>query len=444
MRACWDEVQVLKALCRPSSHDEQPQQQRQQCHGRSSSSRDGCGDVAAPSMPWHRALGDSSDYWGRVGRFNTLIAHVPHPDHQAIVMPILGASLLDVLRRISHAVERVSRNTRPASAIEQGGSPRQGVVVVDVDYNGMPLSLVRPVLYQILLFLQHAHRRGIVHTDLKPENILFESCGRLQKRLNVEQLRYSYAASQSTERWQQQQQQQSTYFRSDSGAHGSYACPPLREVGRSSMVVDVALPMTNSVRVIDLGAAEFLSSCHSVSALDGVTRVFQHRIQTTHYRSVEVLLGLGWAASTDIWSLGCMIPELLTGACVFMPKSDLEHLALMQHIIGAFDSVENVSHGDNGKNSMVRRVFCKGTHFGKYFNTSTMQLAWPPAPIEGRQRRGEVEKEVRYVKSQPTLQEVLGPYPQLHDLCRRMLDYDPRCRITAEEALQHPFFTTPE
>ncbi|KAH9599417.1 hypothetical protein LSM04_000302 [Trypanosoma melophagium] len=93
-----------------------------------------------------------------------------------------------------------------------------------------------------------------------------------------------------------------------------------------------------------------------------------------------------------------------------------------------------------------------------------MQLAWPTRPheevnkntiststsirketeIPRRTARQDVlEKDIRYVMSRPTLQQMLGPYPLLYDLCQRMLDYDPLRRITAAEALQHPFFTTP-
>ncbi|KAJ3314743.1 serine/threonine protein kinase, CMGC group [Boothiomyces sp. JEL0838] len=52
-----------------------------------------------------------------------------------------------------------------------------------------------------------------------------------------------------------------------------------------------------------------------------VTKHFTNDIQTRQYRSPEVILGIKYDTSTDIWSLGCIIFELLTGEFLFDPKS---------------------------------------------------------------------------------------------------------------------------
>jgi serine/threonine protein kinase len=48
---------------------------------------------------------------------------------------------------------------------------------------------------------------------------------------------------------------------------------------------------------------------------------FTSDIQTRQYRSPEVILGAKYNSSADIWSLGCMTFELLTGDYLFEPKS---------------------------------------------------------------------------------------------------------------------------
>jgi serine/threonine protein kinase len=37
-------------------------------------------------------------------------------------------------------------------------------------------------------------------------------------------------------------------------------------------------------------------------------------VSTRHYRAPEVILGLGWSYPCDMWSVGCIMVELLTGA----------------------------------------------------------------------------------------------------------------------------------
>jgi serine/threonine protein kinase len=44
-------------------------------------------------------------------------------------------------------------------------------------------------------------------------------------------------------------------------------------------------------------------------------------IQTKYYKSPELLLGLGYDKSSDIWALGCTIYELLTGNILFDPDT---------------------------------------------------------------------------------------------------------------------------
>lgn len=67
---------------------------------------------------------------------------------------------------------------------------------------------------------------------------------------------------------------------------------------------------------------------------------FTSDIQTRQYRSPEVILGAEWGCSADIWSVGCMIFELLTGDYLFDPthgqtfSKDDDHLAQIIELLG--------------------------------------------------------------------------------------------------------------
>ncbi|KAJ3438896.1 hypothetical protein M0812_14911 [Anaeramoeba flamelloides] len=85
---------------------------------------------------------------------------------------------------------------------------------------------------------------------------------------------------------------------------------------------------TTKCKIIDLGNACWIQ------------KHFTSEIQTREYRSPEVILGHEYDQSADIWSLGCMIFELLTGDVLFNPNegsdySDAEdHLALIMELLG--------------------------------------------------------------------------------------------------------------
>ena len=69
-------------------------------------------------------------------------------------------------------------------------------------------------------------------------------------------------------------------------------------------------------------------------------RHFSEDIQTRQYRAPEVLIGNKYDTSADIWSLGCMTFELLTGDLLFDPRAgeeyerDEDHLAMFQELLG--------------------------------------------------------------------------------------------------------------
>ena len=71
-----------------------------------------------------------------------------------------------------------------------------------------------------------------------------------------------------------------------------------------------------------------------------VDKHYSDIIQTREYRSPEVILGGEYDETADIWSLACMIFELVTGDYLFDPKKGKsyrkndDHLALISELIG--------------------------------------------------------------------------------------------------------------
>jgi serine/threonine-protein kinase SRPK3 len=114
-----------------------------------------------------------------------------------------------------------------------------------------------------------------------------------------------------------------------------------------------------NVKIVDLGNACWFH------------HHFSTEIQTRQYRSPEVILGLNYGASADIWSFACMIFELITGDFLFEPrkgdtysKND-DHLAQIIELLGKmpkkFAHAGKYSKKYFNKNGTLRRI--KGLQF---------------------------------------------------------------------------------
>ncbi|KAJ2742641.1 serine threonine protein kinase CMGC group [Coemansia sp. BCRC 34301] len=227
-----------------------------------------------------------------------------------------------------------------------------------------PFSLHHVQLFaeQLLRSVAFLHSLNLVHTDLKPENILLES--------------------------------------------GDYDVVPFSSVPG----VKTRMLKSTNIRLIDFGSATFNNEYHS------------QVVSTRHYRAPEIILNLGWSFPCDMWSIGCIILELLTGEALFQTHDNNEHLAMMEVVVGRAPAhiVRSVAPD-------LRPKFFRSDGSARY-----------PAPDQPRQS----QKGLRLMRPLNVLvQPAINPiYANLHDLLCRLLQYDPHERITAKGACEHPFF----
>lgn len=59
-------------------------------------------------------------------------------------------------------------------------------------------------------------------------------------------------------------------------------------------------------------------------------------VVTRYYRAPEVILGMGYTENVDIWSVGCIMGEMIRGGVLF-PGTD--HIDQWNKIIGKFRSL---------------------------------------------------------------------------------------------------------
>ncbi|GFP99037.1 serine/threonine-protein kinase afc2 [Phtheirospermum japonicum] len=82
------------------------------------------------------------------------------------------------------------------------------------------------------------------------------------------------------------------------------------------------VPKSSAIKVIDFGSTTYDKKDQS------------YIVSTRHYRAPEVILGLGWSYPCDIWSVGCILVELCSGEALFQTHENLEHLAMMERVLG--------------------------------------------------------------------------------------------------------------
>ena len=149
---------------------------------------------------------------------------------------------------------------------------------------------------------------------------------------------------------------------------------------------------------------------------------FSTIIQTRQYRSPEVILGINYNETSDIWSLACIIYELITGDFLFNPESgpnfckNDSHLAKFIEICG----------------KMPRNFIERGENWRKYFDKN------------GKLKRiGEIPhinlKNILVQKHKLKENEAQA----LWDFLKPMLEYFPEKRISARELLRHPWLKMP-
>ena len=166
---------------------------------------------------------------------------------------------------------------------------------------------------------------------------------------------------------------------------------------------DLRMVKNTEIRLIDFGSATFDYEHHSSI------------ITTRHYRAPEVILGLGWDESCDVWSIGCIIFELFKGDALFQTHKDLEHLAMMKRILGPFPK------------HLIKRSK------SKYFYKDA-KLDWDPEASYARYIKKHCKYLFNYIDNDDK------DAQQLFDLISLMLIYDPDKRITLKSSLRHKLF----
>jgi serine/threonine-protein kinase SRPK3 len=326
--------------------------------------------------------------------------------------------------------------------------------------SGFSLDFVIKTTKQILESLSDLHAKHIIHGDVKPENILLHGktkihediIAKLGPKTNIKKISecvkeinrtliksHDYTSdseSESEETTDSDESERSgmsvipekiLISDSDKDSDETYDSDEDKETlnnivegiqkkkkCHAQFEIDRTYIDNPSVKLSDLG-----------SCVDLISDKKPIGLQTKYYKSPELILGLPYDESCDIWALGCTIYELLTGTILFDPDDyETDKKRCMLHQIYA--KIGKVPDDLIAKSPLKQIFFSSDTDDSTilraaiYTDEFDLNNTWIDL-LENIS--GETAKKFLVV-----------------DLILEMLTIDPSKRISADNSLKHPLF----
>ncbi|PWN19795.1 Pkinase-domain-containing protein [Microstroma glucosiphilum] len=156
------------------------------------------------------------------------------------------------------------------------------------------------------------------------------------------------------------------------------------------------------LKICDFGLARGFETDPEAASKQAGGGFMTEYVATRWYRAPEIMLSFqNYTTAIDVWSVGCILAELLGGKPIFKGRDYVDQLNQILHYLGT--------------------------------------------PSEETLRRVGSPRAQEYIRSLPYKQRI--PFSTLYpnanplalDLLEKMLAFDPALRISCEEALQHPY-----
>eukprot|EP00917_Polyrhabdina_sp_WS-2016_P024947 GHVP01053806.1.p2 GENE.GHVP01053806.1~~GHVP01053806.1.p2 ORF type:complete len:389 (+),score=65.46 GHVP01053806.1:1321-2487(+) len=219
----------------------------------------------------------------------------------------------------------------------------------------IPIPIVKKFSRQLLEALDYCHRKRVLHRDLKPSNILVKVSSEKSK---------------------------------------------LPAANNSQRILTVPGEEDYDLMIADFGLARKFGAVRH--------KPLTREVVTLWYRPPEILLGLhSYSPAVDVWSVGCIIFELLYGRAIFNGDSEVDTLFKIFQLYGT-PTKELAS---------------------SLWNLPYVEEAWPRWQKSGN----------RYSWMSEVIEEK-AEEEEIKNLIDILLSYNPENRPTAGEALQHKWF----
>ncbi|GAB7347504.1 hypothetical protein MBLNU459_g4407t2 [Dothideomycetes sp. NU459] len=194
---------------------------------------------------------------------------------------------------------------------------------------------------------------------------------------------------------------------------------------------NIMVTSSGSVKIGDLGLARlFYKPLHPLFGGDKV-------VVTIWYRAPELLLGSRhYTPAIDTWAVGCIFAELVNLRPIFKgeeAKQDSKKTVPFQrNQMAKIAEVVGVPRKEN---------WPLLTAMPEYTQLSTLAAGYP---LVSRPTGLDKWWDVSIKNSRYSTSSVRPPHSDGLDLLKKLLEYDPLKRLSAEQALQHPYFAHDE
>lgn len=190
----------------------------------------------------------------------------------------------------------------------------------------------------------------------------------------------------------------------------------------------------------DLKIIDFGSACHE-------RQTMYTYIQSRFYRSPEVMLGLAYTSSIDMWSLGCIVAEVFLGLPLFPGTSEYNQLYRIIDMLGLpphwmMEIGKNTSTFMNRQEVGGRILYSMKSI--EQFNAQNQAHEEPGKQYFQYRKLEDIVMNYQFAKKNMTklmMDRELKERESLVHFLRGMLNINPLERWTPQQALMHPFIT---